>query len=74
MQTIMTCPKTSATVVFDVPGDETTLAQFWSHAVHVNCPMCEGLHVLRYGDLYKRSVMAEFSCMPADLKREDRLH
>ena len=74
MQTIMACPKTSAALIFEVPGDESTLAQFWSQPVHLHCPMCGGVHIFRYEDVYKRSVMAAFGCMPADLQQEDRLH
>ena len=69
MNTAITCPKTGATLSFDLPGDEATLANHWHDRLQVACPLCEEIHVVPYRKAYVTGVMSEFTCVPTDVRQ-----
>jgi hypothetical protein len=62
MQTVITCPKTSGALSFDIPADDERLWEYWMQPVVVACPLCGAEHVHGYRDLYIRGVMSAFGC------------
>jgi hypothetical protein len=43
------------------------------HALRIQCPVCAGEHETGYRDVYVTGLMAQFRCIPADVK-EARIH
>ena len=73
MQTSIICPSTGAALGFELPGDEATLANYWNGDLQIACPICDMMHSIAYRSAYVAGVMAEFSCVPADV-REATVH
>jgi hypothetical protein len=73
MQTEFTCPTTGASLAFELQSDEASVAQLWMHSLHIQCPVCEGVHETEYRDVYVTGLMAQFRCIPADVKQA-RIH
>src|SRR5262245_46037929 len=48
VQTSITCPTTGASLDFELPGDEATLANYWQGDLRVACPVCEAIHSVAY--------------------------
>ena len=69
MQTSITCPTTGASLGFELPGDDATLANYWQGDLRIACPLCEAVHSVAYRSAYVAGVMAEFSCMPVDVRQ-----
>ena len=67
MQTVFTCPTTSASLAFDIPADDATLSEYWLQPVVIICPFCAEPHVRGYRELYIRGMMSEFSCQAASI-------
>ena len=64
---------TSAALRFELPADEVARSELWSRPLRIDCPICRATHMLDYKDAYIAGVMAEFACIPADV-RQARLH
>jgi hypothetical protein len=73
VQTTFICPQTSAALSFDLPADEAALPALWSKPLKINCPVCQMTHTMDYKNAYIIGVMAEFTCIPADVKQA-RVH
>ena len=73
MQTRFTCPDHEVAVAFELPTDAQVLAQLWSHAIRIDCPVCGGSHEMLYREAYVTGLMTQFRCIPADVQRA-RLH
>ena len=68
MQTTFICPDTNSVLEFELPSDETAIATLWSHPLSIRCPVCEAIHEASFKDAYVNGVMAQFRCLPEDLK------
>jgi hypothetical protein len=73
MQTEFTCPATGASLAFELQSDDDSIVELWLRPLRIQCPVCEGVHETGYRDAYLTGLMAQFSCMPADLKQV-RIH
>ena len=73
MQTEFTCPATGASLAFELQSDEDSVALLWTKAVRIACPVCESVHETHYRDVYVTGLMAQFRCIPADVKQA-RIH
>jgi hypothetical protein len=73
IQTTFICPRTSTAIRFELPADEEALRALWSHPLKIHCPVCRTIHVTDYKGVYIAGVMAEFVCIPADVKQA-RVH
>lgn len=73
MQTIFICPRTEAALRFEIPADEAELPALWTRPVKINCPVCQAVHMMDYKHAFMAGVMAEFECIPADVK-QGRVH
>ena len=69
MQTSITCPATGASLGFELPGDDATLAKYWQGNLQIACPLCEAVHSVAYRNAYVEGVMAEFACVPVDIRQ-----
>jgi hypothetical protein len=69
VQTTIICPMTGAALGFELPADDATLVNFWQGELQIACPICESVHSVAYRSAYVAGVMAEFSCMPADVQQ-----
>lgn len=69
MQTEFTCPATGASLAFELQSDEESVAMLWMRPLRIHCPVCEGVHEADYRDVYVTGLMAQFRCIPADVKR-----
>jgi hypothetical protein len=68
VQTTFICPQTGAALDFELPGDDFLLPQLWSRTLHIDCPVCERVHLTDYKNAYRTGVMSEFHCIPVDVK------
>jgi hypothetical protein len=73
MQSSFTCPEHEISVAFELPSDAEALARLWSQPIRIGCPICGATHQMNYREVYVRSTMAEFLCLPADVQRA-RVH
>ena len=73
MHTTFICPRTSIALSFDLPTGEAILPVLWSRPLKINCPVCQTIHTAEYKNVYITGVMAEFACIPADVKKA-RVH
>jgi hypothetical protein len=73
VQTTFICPRTSTAISFDLPSDELALRVLWSQPLKIKCPLCRTIHTTDYKGAYMVGVMAEFDCIPADMKQA-RVH
>jgi len=73
LQTTFICPHTSTAISFELPADELALRVLWSQPLKIRCPLCRTVHVTDYKGVYMAGVLAEFECIPADMK-EARVH
>jgi hypothetical protein len=73
MQTEFTCPTTGASLAFELQSDEDSVVQLWMHSLRIECPVCAGVHETEYRDVYLTGLMAQFRCIPADVKQA-RIH
>jgi hypothetical protein len=73
MQTEFTCPATGASLAFELQSDEDSVATLWMQSLRIQCPVCEGVHETGYRDAYVTGLMAQFRCIPADVKQA-RIH
>ena len=69
MNTTITCPKTGASLNFDLPADEATIADHWHDRLQIACPLCDDVHLVPYRSAYVAGVMSEFACMPIDIRQ-----
>jgi hypothetical protein len=73
MQTEFTCPATGTSLAFELQSDEDSVALLWMQSLRIECPVCAGVHETGYRDVYVTGLMAQFRCIPADLKQA-RIH
>jgi hypothetical protein len=69
VQSNFTCPEHEITVSFELPSDAQARTRLWSQPIRIDCPVCGARHVMNYRDVYVKGTMAEFQCLPDDVKR-----
>lgn len=69
MIAMTTCPKTGAILDFEMPGDETTLADYWEGRLKIHCPACDAVHKIPYRAAYVAGVMSSLQCVPVDIQK-----
>ena len=69
MQTSITCPTTGASLGFELPGDDATLANYRQGDLQIACPICRSRSLGGLPHAYVTGVMAEFSCVPVDVRQ-----
>jgi hypothetical protein len=73
VQTQIICPSTGASLSFDIPSDEESIARMWDRPLRIACPVCNGVHETGFRQVYVTGLMDQFQCLPADFK-EERFH
>jgi|tagenome__1003787_1003787.scaffolds.fasta_scaffold17483026_1 hypothetical protein len=67
MQATFTCPVLGGELEFELPEDEAFRDAAWTQTVDLSCPICDGIHSLKFRDAYVSASLAEFTCLPADV-------
>jgi hypothetical protein len=67
--TTIECPRTGAALDFELPGDETTLADYWQGHLKIHCPVCDRVHKVPFRRAYVAGVMSELRCVPVDIQQ-----
>jgi len=67
--TTIACPKTGDPFEFELPGDETTLGDYWQVLLNIHCPACDTIHAVPFREAYVAGVMTELRCVPVDIQQ-----
>ena len=67
--TTIACPDTGAALDFELPGDETTLGDYWQGYLAIHCPACDTIHDVPFRKAYVAGVMSELPCVPVDIQQ-----